>query len=414
MSIAKIKDILNNANYLTGSNESTSIKIYEERTAFKNKYFNVENSIDFQNTRTFYGRFDLQQNTIIPDIEKMTLLNSNGKQKDDYVFPFVNDAFRDLQSKINEFISNGKLQPNELLPIDAQKSFISFQNKYEESTNQLLDVFYVYIYTRGIIDHILTFKDFINEFINYVTVANIPITMTKFCISSTNIMYSGLAIDTKKQLLDLDILKDIFYQNTNYKTYNSLLASYGFSIDKHIPWRIVFNIDSAIAKNYMSKYNIVDNNDLFNKYFIRTHEVDISVLFELLLNFYNDKLQQYRPYNFQIKTAVTKKGIKSYLKPIQRLKLEEENLYKLIPEISILKLYFYLRLKETGFDLNQQEFDSLMNHMTILYETSGVNGANEFVNNYTKPFISKGANPSLSLTNSVVTEYNKLNVHFRI
>lgn len=414
MSTQKINEILANAKYLKGSNDSGVEEIQQLRKDFADKYSVVENSIDLVLVKTLYGRLDLQQNTIYPNKDKLVNLRSNAKETSDLVLPFVNDAYMELELKVSELIAKNKLKPNEILPFTAQTTYVNFENKYKENLTQLLEAFYMNAYNEGTINNILNFKDFINEFIRYVSISNISLSMTKYCISRGSISSTGLMIDTKKQKMDLDILKDMFYKNDNFNNYNKLLLSHGFSVDKYAPWRIIFNIDSKIAQSYMSKYGINNTEELFDNYYLRTYESELSNFISILLDYYNNKLLQIRPNSFIIQTKQTKNGVKTYFETKEKKPIKEEEIFNLIPELSFFKLYFYIRLKEESFNLSQTQFDNLMSQLTILYQVEGVNSVNEFVKNYTKPINTYGANPSLSLTRSTVTSYNNLNVHFRI
>ena len=414
MSVEKIRQILQNAEYSNGSNSSNSRDIHEKRILFNQKHNYKPNSIDLQSKRSFYGRLDLNQNTIYPDISKMVKLYSNGKETEIFVLPFVNDAYQELTSKINEFIRLGKLLPNEILPLVAQETYQSFESKYENNLKELLDLFFQNSINNGEINLIKNFKDFINQFIGFVSLSNVSLTMTKYSITRSNVMSTGLVIDTKKQKMDLDIIKDLFYTNINYDTYNRLLLTYGFSVDKQAPWRMIFNIDSEIAQSYMSKYDISNTNDIFDMFYKRTYETDMSTLVDILLTYYNDKICTIKPNIFETKIAQKNNQFKTFFSVTERKKISEENIFKLIPEISLLKLYFYIRLREESFNLSQEEFDSLMTRITILHQSSGVNAVNDYVNNYTKFITNDGANASLSLTRETVTRYNNLNVHFRI
>lgn len=414
MSVQKIKEILANTEYTNGSNLSNAREIHEQRIRFNNKHRYKPNSIDLQSARSFYGRLDLQQNCVYPDIDKMVNLRSNGRQKNVLVLPFVNDAFQELETKVNDLIKIGKLIPNQLLPISAEEVFSDLQSNYENNLKEILNAFFQFSINNGDINKIKNFKHFINEFMNFVSLSNISLTMTKYCIARSDVSSTGLIIHTKKQVMDLDLLKDLFYSNESYETYSDLLLTYGFSVDKQAPWRIIFNVDSKIAQSYMSKYNITNTNDLFDNFYKKTYETDMSILIDNLLTYYNNKICTLKPQVFEAKVKQTKQGFKSFFTTAERLKINEENIYKLIPELTLFKLYFYIRLKEESFNLSQEEFDGLMTKLTILHQSSGVNAVNDFVNEYTKFSTNDGANPRLSLTRETVTSYNNLNVYFRV
>ncbi len=414
MSFEIIRKVLQNPTYTSGSNDMGTIDIYNQRKKFNNKNKYKENSLNLQTQSTLYGRLDLQQNVIVPNSEILVNLFANGQQQNHLVFPFVNDAYREMEQKITQLISYGKIVPNEIIPFKTQNTYFDIENKYKQNLKDILDLFFNYIYKNGTINKISNFKDFINYFIDFTTLSNISLSLTKFNTNFGNLSSTGLSVELLNQQKDLDIIKEIFYDNRNYNSYNSFLIKYGFSIDVNCPWTIVFNINSKIAQQYLAKYNIQNLDDLFENYYKRTYETELSKMIEILMNFYNDKICDIKPYLYETKTTNIKGGIKTFSKTSERIKVTEEILYKLIPEVSLLKFYFYIRLREQSFDLGQEEFDSLMNKLTILHHSEGVNAVNNFVNNYTKFMVNDGSNPRLSLTRETVTSYNNLNVHFRI
>ena len=414
MALKNLNDILNNPIYSKGSNKLKSRDIYTERLSFNKKHAFKENSIDLRGQRSLYGRVDLNQNFIYPDMDKLINLRSNGEQKEHMVFSFVNDAYNEMEGKINELLRLGKINSNEIIPFKTQNSFSNFENSYKENMKQILNLFVSYIRDNGEINKIFNFKDFINYFLNFTSIRNVAITASKYCLTNSNILSTGLSIELIKQPTDLDILKELFYENKNYEVYNALLLSYGFSIDKYCPWRIIFNIDSSISHTYMAKYQIENTEDLFHTFYKRTYETELSLLLDTMMEFYNTKVCDIKPFVFNTQVAKLSNGIKTYNKVGNREKVTEESLFKLIPELSLLKLYFYIRLREESFNMSQQEFDSLMGQLTILHQIKGVNTVNEFVNQYTKFSTSDGANASLSLTREGVTRYNNLNVYFRV
>lgn len=414
MANEKIREILKNSNLLKGANTLGTISLYGERAKFDRKHKQKLNSIDLRTNRSLYGRLDLEQNVIIPDIEKMVNLRSNGQSKNHMVLPFVNDAYIELESKINELLSKQVIKPDKIMPFTSQETSYDIQKKYKQNLLQILDVFYEYIVNDNSINKIFNFKDFINSFLSFTSLRNVSLTLTDFTFSQTDINGSGLVIDTIKQPMDLDILKELFYQSNNYNSYNRLLQNYGFMVDVYAPWRIIFNFDNKNSHKYMSKYEISNMSDIFEDFYTKTYEIDMSNFLDTLLYFYNEKLCVLKSTIFTTFNVVQKNGIKTYNETNTREKITEEEIFQTISIESMLKLYFYLRLREESIDLSQQEFNELMNELTILYRTTDVNAVNKFVNNYTKFLLNDGANPRLSLTRDTVTSYNNLNVYFRV
>ncbi|MFM1840964.1 MAG: hypothetical protein RIR47_1013, partial [Bacteroidota bacterium] len=141
MAVQRLRDILNNQKYSKGSNSLKTRDIFDERVKYNKKHGFKENSIDLQNQRSLYGRLDFQQNLIYPNMDKMVNLRSNGETKEHMVFSFVNNAYNEMEAKINELVRYGKLVPSEIIPFKTQDSFSNFENSYKENIRKILDLF---------------------------------------------------------------------------------------------------------------------------------------------------------------------------------------------------------------------------------------------------------------------------------
>ena len=104
------------------------------------------------------------------------------------------------------------------------------------------------------------FETFIPLFRQYL-LANAPvnpITRSSYLISrNVSILSSGLAIEVYDGDYSDDAIKrDLFYTNKNFAPFRNAAYQHGFMIDKHIPWRLIADLNSPNMKPYVSGYYI--------------------------------------------------------------------------------------------------------------------------------------------------------------
>ena len=76
------------------------------------------------------------------------------------------------------------------------------------------------------------------------------------------------------------------FQDRNFNFYVKACQKFGFRVDKNFPWRMVADIYSPNMQKYMRRYG-VSPETLFDEYFTKVHEYDLSTMWVYLKDFYN-------------------------------------------------------------------------------------------------------------------------------
>lgn len=404
----RAKQAIQNRDISIADNSTSVVQTYRDRIRFQETHKRKNNALNIATDKELYGRLDTEQNTVYPKFDKMTQLFSRGKSTSVFVLPFVNDAFVEMEKNIVQSIRAGRIKQSELFPFTIEPTYRNFNTEYDRYFTQILINYESYLNNFNYIDKVVTFKDYMNYFINYVKSVNVPLTATSYLLL-LNINTSGLCFQIKNKDFSSDIHKEQFYKLEQFNLYDNTLKKYGFSYDVNAPWRIIFNVNSTLSKTYMSKYNIKKEKDIFDLYYNKTYDTELSMMFKGFIDHYNNICKKYNlvfeseNYGYTVVTTTRRRQVAD-------LETEYEN----IGELKLLKLYFYFRLKEENYELNQQEFEQLLTKMSLIYVSSGKNEANKFIVENTKTLPAGGRNPPLSLTRGIRSDKNTLNVVFKL
>ncbi len=408
----RIKEQIKNRDFSIADNRSSIIETYNDRIVYQEKHKRKNNALNVSTDKEMYGRLDVEQNTVYPRINNMTQLFSRGKSTNVFVLPFVNDAFVQMENEILQSIREGRIQQSELFPFSVESTFINFENEYGNYIRNFLIQFETYLNKYELIDKVVNFKDYMNYFIDYVKPINIPLTATSFLLS-LNINTSGLCFQIKNKDFSSDLQKENFYELSQFRLYDNILRKYGFSYDVNAPWRIIFNVNSKFSKTYMSKYDIKSERDIFRLFYNKTYENELNLMINSFIEHYNYICGKYK-YVFQTNVYKDQNGFNTVTTTKPRFTTDYERELENITENKLLKLYFYLRLKEENFELNQQEFEEVISKMSLIYISSGKEAAYNFIVENTKTLPAGGRNPPLSLTRGLRSNKNTLNVIFKL
>ena len=404
----RAKQALEKTKLSTASNGTSLIDTYNDRILFEERHKIKNNTINVATDKELYGRLDTKQNTVYPKKESMIQLFSRGKSTNILVLPFVNDAFIQMENEILQGIRTGKIKQSELFPFLIQETYINFEPRYDNYVVGILGEFEKHLNTYEYVNKITNFKTYMNYFLDYIKPVNVPISATSFLLS-LDINTSGLCFQIKNKDFSSDIEKEQFYNLPQFRLYDNTLRKYGFSYDVNAPWRVVFSVNSSFSKSYMSKYNITKEEDIFNLFYNKTYQTELDIIFKRFIDHYNSISNRYQ---FIFETKIINNT--PYTTKIPRTYTNYEKEIENITENKLLKLYFYLRLKEENFELNQQEFEEVMSKMSLIYISSGKEAAYNFIVENTKTLPAGGRNPPLSLTRGLRSNKNTLNVIFKL
>ena len=218
----------------------------------------VPNMMNTWGRDSYYGLINSVGNAVIPKESALKPLKYCGPQKVLYAMDFVSDAWRDFVEKIRQLALNNILpKDSPWTTLQAYKAWEPAEVAYDNYLTQMVFPTFNEIYmSLGAHQHNVTdVESFLQEFTSYNThVLSYagPLTLSGFMESPTsNPLMSGLIIEVSADRYDDDLNKSATWGGTEFQLIASIAAEYGFSIDQHIPWRLIANIGSPALQEYM-------------------------------------------------------------------------------------------------------------------------------------------------------------------
>ena len=372
-----------------GSNSLPASSSFDERSKFFENYpsgiFN-QSSVDYWRGDILFGRIDQNQDPIYPSEQALKALPS--EEGSLFALNFVSDAFRQFKGDIELLRAEGLVYPGgfieekNLEPTkgwqDVNKEHDSYLNSFFENT------IFPFMSSDGINQSIENFYDFVEQFTNLIDRSTllVPFTKTEFIISNYGTpLYSGLAVEIDDSLqYGEDAEKILFYVNdNNFEIYRQTAANNGFVLDKNAPWRLIAIPYSSQIQKQMDKYGIT-NDTLVDRYYYRSHNFDIPNLKVYMREFYNTFAKALPTIRVPIISGSGKK--RSLTKVIARDTMGKEKYSEewFFDNPFWIRLYVYIRAKETNRDWNQYKFDQVASKAAEFFIHSGEEAAYKFIN----------------------------------
>ena len=384
--------------YTEGNNEGAK-RLFQKRsyysdwlTQYQRDYTNL---VDFNFAeKQFYGRVDRR---FVPrvvrnsgSIQLKTFNQSNLGGPPMFALNFVVDAFNDLAQQFQKCAMLGKIdtQDTYLTNLKVYNAFQQPQGLYSE---QLL------LYGTDISNFFarnnVTYKNFdefmvqLNGLFEGLSFAQ-PYTYPAFVKSRfCPILVSGLAIEIADLGTANDQQKiDQFVQSPNWSFYVNACRSFGFMVDKNVPWRLVADIGSSEMMKYAARYGMNTTNQILSTGYSYAHNRYFKQFKLNLLRLYKAfKLPTYTEKTIcndgSINTIIiTPKdyNIKTYLE-------EYDDLY-------FLREYFKIRFKEEESKFTDSDIHLLVDDVEELYNVFGLDRALTLLETIlNKPFDYRGS-----------------------
>lgn len=376
--------------YVETDNETTQ-NLFGKRMVydFDSKNPNYKNLVDFNFGEKFlYGR--VSRNFLPIYIEDKNNLKTFQSSITDgpplQAVNFVVDMFSRLSTQFEKCVQIGKIKDDDPF-LSSLRVFKAFEDPVELHGTYLQNYF-------NLISRDLSKTKYANleEFMFLLenrlkgTLNLYPITFAGFvkkrvCPIST----SGLAIE----IADADYFNDNkkieeFINSPNWEFYLNACRSYGFMIDKLIPWRLVADIGSSECIEYSLRYDLDNTNLILRNVYERTDLVFFNKLKFYLLNLYNQNVGTY------VETYQCEKGVRVKYKTIAQSNIEKFD--SIFPEKKLLLFYMKLRMYEEDKRLNAGQQKKLIKDILDLYSINGLSVAlNSFETIINQPFDSPGS-----------------------
>ena len=387
------------ANNKTDAHETYLARKFYDRNILRKKSIITINSWDEHN---FYGRVNQSGESILV---KETQLGQVRSDEDTVMaLEFVATAFQEFQTYFSRGINRGLLTRKSQIPkIRPRRGWNNPRKLYAEHLSKLFGNFNnIFLDDPEHGNKIENFVDYVDRFMLYFSKMGreFPVTLSSFIPSPLcNPFVSGLVIEIDRRPYDGDEGKVDFVSDPNFEFYKNAAARFGFLIDKNIPWRLTANLSSDRITKYIRKDITVAP---LNAFFLKTHLMDMSVVFEHLIDYYNRFVAR-SPYKYKLTSKVctagpvrslrnagyvSKKDITHVRRPLSRR--EYITSYGLTYS---LKNYFKFRLIEAGMPIDDAVTVSHVRRIMGLWRVDSVDPMNEITRplNYIQEYISSEA-----------------------
>mgnify|MGYP003133378122 CR=1 FL=1 len=377
------------------NNSESAFQLFNKKIVYSNAAANTSypNLIDFMAEKMMYGRVNrlFVPITIPQTRNKLKAFSSKSRTTQNLkALNFVVDAFNDLEQQFDKCRLLGKIDASDpyLSSLKVYKAYVDPRRRYQKYISKLNNV----LISDPNIDS-KNLKDFNMLADNMTKVMKNagevnPITYPAFIKSrKTPINVSGLAIE----IANLDASNDndkinLFVNSKNWQFYLNTCRTYGFMVDKNVPWRLVADIGSQPMLEYAKKYNL--NN---------TNQILINCYETAAYSYYNSFTQNMLDLYYTMKPRSINKLIECNGKTkVKRIKPKEykntERLQKSYGQENFLVLYCKLRFSEEESKYTEQEMNSLINEVIQISNIRSESMAiNRFEKNLNKTFDYQGS-----------------------
>lgn len=374
-----------------GNNNLTTKILYYQRLNYELEFSNVtsmngvipENFKDYLYSHQLYGKINLNNDVVNIDENKLKSLDADPKLM--LVSPAA-DAFSALYSRHKRLIdSNAISSKSKFYDIKPKKAFISANLQHSEYINVYFNKFYDFINNNNLNNKIVDFKTFIKYFIFFYNESDKTFNKTEFMRTIACSPYSsGLVVEVGADKHGNDKKSfENYLTDESFGMFDTLSKQHGFVMDKHSPWRLTFDIAGANAQQYLQPYNVQDLNSYFDQFYYFTEYFNFESLKIYLLNLYNFIVQE-QPIARSVKTSFKNGNACISEKKISRQSIRYEDLYNHIIEEDLLKLYFYIKVKENNIISSESQFEQMFSEILTINRYSGNIAAFDFINSKCK------------------------------
>ena len=363
------------AREVDGNNQMGSLEAYIKRTLYDTFAYRENGGmgpigvVDFQfGEKMMYGRIS---KTGVPIVyaDRGTRHVASGRGKTVEMVSFVADAFEAMIKKIKRDIRMGVVPNNPLLSSIAPKSsYVPVSRVYSNYSDSLYDAYVAYIKKynltkklTGIDEHYVIYQ----EFLNHIMDLGFNTTMSGYVRSKrANPAISGLFVDLELFDFSNDDGKTDFIDLDFFEYYVNVAKKHGFSVAKHIPTRLVADIDSPHMLKYTVRYNASSADQLLQRYYRPAYTDGYKKFKKDMINFYNR-------YAKESPWVSSKRRTQRKLIHVQR-QLDNKG------EEFFLRIYIEMRNREEGQLLARAEKEYLKKRCTDLFKVRGIERALEY------------------------------------
>ena len=373
-----------------GSNSLPASSSYSERLSYIKNYpvgILEQSSADYWYDHILFGRIDKNQDSIYPSQNFLKEIPDD--ETSVVALNFVADAFTTFRRNMDLLRSDGMLYAGGFIEdtnfLQPLRGWQNVNSDYDSFINSFYSNYlFPFLSSPEINEHIQSFQDFVEQFtilIDRTTLLS-PFTKTEYITSNLGTpMYSGLAVEIEDSLDHGDDLEKIlsYTNDSNFEIYRQIAANNGFVLDKNAPWRLLALPYAPQIQNHMNTYGI-NSETMVDKYYYRSHHFDIPNLKVYMREFYNAFVSTLPTVRIPLVGGKGKK--RSLTKIIHRDTISKEQYDEewYFDNSFWIRLYVFIRAKETNRDWNQYKLDQVASKAAEFFLYSGEEAAYKFIN----------------------------------
>ena len=250
------------------------------------------NYIDLWDHVPLYGKVSPTGHAMIPE-ENLMRYNLGGSNL--AAMPWVYEAVIDFQQYLNRANTHGRTDLNTLF--GDFRVATSYNSPFADYLNRGMNIIAAFnetIYTKanGVVE---SFDDYVKQFVRYVGNLTEPFTFVNYFLSSkVGIPATGLTVAFDTLDANDDSVKNKYFQNPEFDKYVQSAANFGLRVDLHAPWRLVADLNSKPMGTYLLRHNIPSIEALFERYYTRAINYEISAVAHMILRGYGDYQSQHQ------------------------------------------------------------------------------------------------------------------------
>jgi hypothetical protein len=327
--------------------------------------------------KMFYGRVNRNNDPVFPRRRNLKFVGSADSTI--RAHGFVAAAFNALASDVEDVLiaDRSGRRLSEFFPLKPKKGYVDPSKEYVKYIDSIAQRFTtVYMKREERRRQITDYSTFLPFFIDYLTrnARDTPITLSSFLLSHRcSVLSSGLAIEVYDGDYSDDQVKNrLFFSNPNFELYKNLAYYHGFVIDKHIPWRLVADINSPNMRKHMSTYYPSGPQTVFFLGYEEAYRQEVSSLIKMSVSFYNVFAERY---------PVDQDNRCSTPKIILRSTIDVNTALSRLPYSGWVRVFASLRNIETGMNYSDAEMRTILASATGIQRKVDTPSALRYINN---------------------------------
>ncbi len=323
----------------------------------------------------YYGKIDTNGRPIYVDESNLVNLGQSALDFDTThksVLPFIKKMHGEMRENISIKLAVGSLISTDrsfasLEPIHAYTSPILM---YQNYLRTLLIQFNTEYLTQRDKNNITSYESYVKHLYKYFLEldAGEPITFSGWTTSHYNSIFTtGLALSIKEYQYHDDRDNINFAENILFGYYKKLAMNKGFCLVKQAPWILIADLNSpAISSLHDLGFNTAG--DLFDTYYNRTYLIDIELIINNIINYYNDFVL----LNENKRTIGVTCNNKTFINNHQRVPML--NIQKYTDKQRYLTMYANLRNKEEKSPLSKGDLAGMIKSAKKKLDISSATG----------------------------------------